>query len=88
MIYLPKGIWYDYFTKTSIKSKGESYTFPADLNTIPILVHGGNIIPQQKPNMTATQSRMSKIQLLCAPNEDASATGNLYFDDGDSLSTY
>lgn len=85
-VYLPFGTWYDYYSKAIISSIGENFTLPAPLDTIPILVRGGSIVPQQKPNRTTVYSRKSKIDLLCAPDDKGFATGKLYWDDGDSLS--
>nr|XP_022907549.1 lysosomal alpha-glucosidase-like [Onthophagus taurus] len=84
-IYLPKNIWYDYYTKQRIISTGENKTLAAPLDMIPILIKSGSIIPQQQPNKTTTFSRQSKIELLCAPDINKMANGKLYWDDGDSL---
>lgn len=86
--YLPSGIWYDYYKKTAIESKGERFNLSAPLDTIPILVRGGYVIPQQSALPTTTESRKSKIQLLAAGDASESASGLLYWDDGDSLSKY
>lgn len=85
-IYLPTGIWYDYYTKSIINSNGENITLAAPLEVIPILLRGGSIIPQQKPNGTTVYSRESHLELLCVPDEKGYATGRMYWDDGDSLS--
>lgn len=86
--YLPNSIWYDYYTKSYIRSKGEHYNFTAPLDTIPLLIRGGYIIPQQAPKPTTTESRKSKIELLVATDETGQAQGQLYWDDGDSLSKF
>ncbi|XP_018325921.1 lysosomal alpha-glucosidase isoform X3 [Agrilus planipennis] len=85
--YLPAGVWYDFYTKKSLFSKGETVNLSAPLDTIPILIRGGYILPQQEPKNTTTASRKTKIQLLAAPNEFGKGVGQLYWDDGDSLST-
>lgn len=84
--YLPKGLWYDYYTKSVIQSGGQNYNLSAPLDTIPVLIRGGYILPLQSPLNTTTESRKSKIQLLIATNEPGQASGDLYWDDGDSLS--
>lgn len=58
----------------------------APLDTIPVLVRGGFILPLQTPKQTTTESRQSNIELLVALNENGTASGKLYWDDGDSLS--
>ncbi|XP_047026536.1 uncharacterized protein LOC124634907 [Helicoverpa zea] len=57
-----------------------------------VAVKGGGIIPMQEPPLqgpvTTTNTRSSPLQLLVAPDRDNRATGELYWDDGDSLNTY
>ena len=84
--YLPKGLWYDYYTKSPIISKGESVNLSAPLDTIPLLIRGGYILPQQAPEQTTTKTRLNKIEILAAADEQLNAYGQLYWDDGDSLS--
>ncbi|HCM60309.1 MAG TPA: hypothetical protein DIS74_08065 [Bacteroidales bacterium] len=43
-VYLPEGNWYDWFTNTLI-SGGSDYTRQVDLETMPIFVRAGSIIP-------------------------------------------
>lgn len=85
--YLPAGVWYDFYnTKSTIRSFGGNYNLSAPLDTIPVLVRGGFVLPQQTPKQTTTESRKSKVELLVASNENGTASGSLYWDDGDSLS--
>lgn len=87
--YLPAGVWYDYYnSKATIKSSGNIYNLSAPLDTIPVLVRGGYVLPHQAPKQTTTESRKSKVELLVASDENGKATGKLYWDDGDSLSKY
>ncbi|XP_045462356.1 lysosomal alpha-glucosidase-like [Harmonia axyridis] len=86
--YLPKAIWYDFYSKAATISKGEFFNISAPLDTIPLFVRGGYIIPQQSPKQTTTESRKTPIHLLVALDEQGKALGQLYWDDGDSLNTY
>lgn len=43
-IYLPKGIWYDYFTKEKIESNGMWIQRTVDLQTLPIYVKEGTVL--------------------------------------------
>lgn len=43
-IYLPKGIWHDYFTKEKIVSDGKWITREIDLKTMPIYVKDGAVL--------------------------------------------
>ncbi|XP_046402984.1 lysosomal alpha-glucosidase-like isoform X2 [Ischnura elegans] len=88
--YIPKGIWYDFYSKEVISSSetGHMVTLPAPADTIPLLVRGGTIIPMQAPNMTTGQTRQNKIELMVAVDNDTTASGVLYWDDDDSLNTW
>ncbi|KAJ8950170.1 hypothetical protein NQ314_008023 [Rhamnusium bicolor] len=86
--YIPAGIWYDFYTKSGIHSIGQQFNLSAPLDTIPLLVRGGYILPQQTPKQTTTESRKTKIQLLVASDQKGAANGQLYWDDGDSLNLY
>ncbi|XP_043284600.1 lysosomal alpha-glucosidase-like isoform X2 [Venturia canescens] len=83
--YVPKGTWYDFYEKKRILSRGENYTLEAPLDTIPLLVRGGYILPAQTPSKTTTESRENPFELLIASDDLGLAEGELYWDDGDSL---
>lgn len=86
--YLPAAVWYDFYTLAVVPASGAQHTLPAPLDTIPILIRGGSVIPTQTPNVTTTESRKNDLELLITLDEDCRATGSLYWDDGDSLNTY
>ncbi|XP_057662919.1 lysosomal alpha-glucosidase-like [Diorhabda carinulata] len=86
--YIPKGTWYDFYNLEGSYSKGEKFTLDAPLDTIPLLIRGGCIVPLQAPKNTTTESRKSKIELLVASDEKKYAIGDLYWDDGDSLNSF
>ncbi|XP_046829832.1 lysosomal alpha-glucosidase-like [Vespa crabro] len=83
--YIPHGLWYDLYTKKSFFSIGQKITFNAPLDTIPLLIRGGSILPAQKPGATTTESRKNSFELLVALDQYNFAQGELYWDDGDSL---
>lgn len=86
--YVPAAIWYDFYTFKMLNvSEGKTMEMAAPLDTIPLLIRGGNIIPQQSALQTTTASRKTKFQLLVATNESQKAFGELYWDDGDSLNS-
>ncbi|KAF5269885.1 hypothetical protein FQR65_LT05683 [Abscondita terminalis] len=85
--YFPAGVWYDYYSKMPLESKGTFYNISAPLDTIPVYLRGGYIIPQQSPLLTTTKSRSSKIQILAASDLLETGSGQLYWDDGDSLNS-
>ena len=43
-LYLPKGVWVDFFTKEEINSTGEWTKKPVDLKTMPLYVKKGSKI--------------------------------------------
>lgn len=84
--YLPEGVWYDVYTKSPIVSQGQSVNLSAPFDTIPLLVRGGYILPQQAPEQTTTQSRLNRVEIFAAGDDQMNAFGEFYWDDGDSLS--
>nr|CAH7753047.1 unnamed protein product [Callosobruchus chinensis] len=86
--YLPKGVWYDFYARSSIISAGNVYNLSAPLDRIPLMIRGGQILPMQTPMSTTTLSRLTKMQLLVAADRNGQSSGQLYWDDGDSLNSY
>jgi alpha-glucosidase (family GH31 glycosyl hydrolase) len=86
--YLPSGaIWYsvyDYFYGSQVKSGQQTLTAPPDY-LIPVFVRGGHILPRQRPSTTTVASRLNELQLLVALDTNNQASGELYWDDGESI---
>lgn len=51
---------------------------------MPILIRGGVVIPAQKEALTTTDSRKNNFVLFVALDMLEAASGELYWDDGDS----
>ena len=51
-----------------------------------IQVRGGTVIPLQDPDLTTVASRTNSFSLLVALDAAGNAAGDLYLDDGESLS--
>lgn len=85
--YLPSGIWYDLFTRKAVQGTGSTITYSNVPDTdIPVLVHGGSIVPLRLESANTTRALRDKpFELLVAPENDGSASGSLYLDDGESL---
>ncbi|KAK9880761.1 hypothetical protein WA026_013083 [Henosepilachna vigintioctopunctata] len=83
--YLPKGVWYDYYTRSKQVSQGAEIKIQTAIDTIPLFLHGGVIIPTQTPASTTEEVRKSKFNLVAALDENGSAKGTFYWDDGVSL---
>lgn len=84
-VYIPRGLWYNYYSLLFFFSIGKHYTLPAPIDKIPLLIRGGSILPAQKPSATTTESRKNYFELIVALNEAGNAEGELYWDDGDSI---
>lgn len=86
--YVPEGKWYNLYTNEGLLSTGQNLTLNAPLDTIPLLVRGGSILPMQNNSRTTTESRKNKFSLFIALDKQQFATGELYWDDGDSLDSF
>ena len=79
--------WYDWYTLQPVSaSAGENKTLDAALTHQNIHVRGGYIIPMQKAGNNTKMTRKSAWSLLIALDASGSASGDLYVDDGITLS--
>ena len=85
--YVPDGVWYDLFTRKRVNGTGTTITYSDVPDTdIPVLVHGGSIVPMRLESANTTKELRDKpFELLIAPEDDGSASGTLYLDDGENL---
>jgi alpha-glucosidase len=86
-VYLPNGIFYDWYTHKRIQGRGATiHISNQTLTDIPLFLRGGVIIPvRTKSGMTTTEVREQNFELLVPLDSEGSATGELYLDDGISL---
>ena len=82
-LYLPRGTWIDYWTKESCESRGEWLERDIDLDTMPIYVKAGSIIPYGEEK-TATHNEIGPLTRL---EVYAGADGALHYDDGEKCFT-
>jgi alpha-D-xyloside xylohydrolase len=81
-VYLPAGQdWYDFWTGTKT-SGGQTITAPAPINSMPLYVKAGSIIPMGPVVNYATEKPDAPIELRVYRGKDATFT--LYQDSGDS----
>ncbi|XP_065907370.1 uncharacterized protein [Dysidea avara] len=85
--YFPRGRWYDIYTNnlTVSSSEGATVTLSAPIDHIPVHVRGGSVIPGKGAAMTTTETLHTSSTLLVALDDDGSAFGDLYIDDGESI---
>ncbi|MFZ0743469.1 MAG: glycoside hydrolase family 31 protein [Terracidiphilus sp.] len=78
-VYLPAGAaWYNYWTDERFQG-GQTITVAAPIDTIPLFVRAGSIVPMGAP-IESTQQKQAIARVLVYPGADASFT--LFSDDG------
>jgi len=83
-VYLPAGTWYDFWTgSTTTGAAGQTVTAQAPMETIPIYVRAGSIIPLG-PEITYADTMEDPIELRVYTG--ANGSFNLYEDEGDNYS--
>lgn len=82
-VYFPEDLWYDLETGTLAATGPSSQNVEAPLEKIPVYVRGGAILPFQEPAISTTQSRQNPFGLTIALDASGSATGELFWDDGE-----
>ena len=86
-IYLPKDIFYDFFTHERIEGTG-AFVQLSDVpfTAMPLYIKGGSIIPlRAESTNTTTELRKQNFVLWVAVNATNQAEGSLYLDEGDAL---
>nr|XP_007970400.2 sucrase-isomaltase, intestinal [Chlorocebus sabaeus] len=85
--YIPDAIWYDYESgaKRPWRKQRVDMYLPAD--KIGLHLRGGYIIPIQEPDVTTTASRKNPLGLIVALDENNSAKGDFFWDDGETKDT-
>ncbi|CAF4751621.1 unnamed protein product [Rotaria socialis] len=63
-------------------------TVAAPYDFIPLFLRGGSIIPHQQSAMNTVESRKKPLYLIVALDKDQQASGELFWDDGESIDTY
>lgn len=87
-VYLPsQERWFNYYTGEEQMHYGYQ-NFSADYDYLPLFVRGGAILPRQQSAMNTVRARRNPMNLLIVLDEQQTAQGNLFWDDGDSVDTY
>jgi len=81
LVYLPKGIWYDYWTNKKYTG-GTMIRVDAPLEIVPMFVRGGTIIPSGPEMRYVGEKPVDPITFAIYPDENGLASTTLYEDDG------
>jgi len=86
-VYIPSSDWYNYYTGEQYLYSKQFLNISSPLDTIPIFLKGGSIIPIQEYGNNTKYSRKNPFSLIIILNSDGNAEGDLFFDDGESIDT-
>jgi alpha-glucosidase len=78
-IYLPKGKWFDYWTKEPLKG-GNTIQREVEIDQLPLFVKAGSIMPFGPIVQSVEKAVDYPLFIEIFPNEEMS--GNVYLDDG------
>lgn len=81
LVYLPRGTWYDYWTSKQYKGN-QTINVDAPLDTVPMFVRGGAIIPTIAPMKYVGEKPSDPISFSIYLDQTGSASTTLYEDDG------
>ena len=81
-IYLPRGVWYDFWTRERTEG-GREITRDVDLETMPLYVRAGSILPLGPVKQHTGDPSNGPLSISIYPGQDGSSL--LYEDDGKSF---
>ncbi|HYG83244.1 MAG TPA: glycoside hydrolase family 31 protein [Pyrinomonadaceae bacterium] len=83
MVYLPEGVWYDYWTGK--RYAGETTVrVDAPLEVVPVFIRGGSIIPEGPEMRFVGDKPFDPVTFYVHPDAQGRASTTLYEDDGTS----
>ena len=82
VVYLPEGRWYEYWSQAKV-SGGAEVTAACDLDTLPLYVKAGAIVPMGPVKQYATERSSEPLDVHVYPGADGRFL--LYEDDGVSM---
>ncbi|KAF8888302.1 glycoside hydrolase family 31 protein [Infundibulicybe gibba] len=86
-IYLPKDTFYDFTTLARVQGTGATVLLSnISFTQIPVHIKGGVVLPlRMQSAMTTTELRAHDFEFVVAPGSNGRAAGQLYLDDGVSV---
>ncbi|MBD3190071.1 MAG: DUF4968 domain-containing protein [Candidatus Heimdallarchaeota archaeon] len=78
-VYLPKGVWFDYWTKEKITG-GKTITVEAPLDHLPLFVKAGTVLPMAPVVQHVEKTKKHPLILELFPSKKI--RGKVYLDDG------
>ncbi|XP_073343836.1 sucrase-isomaltase, intestinal [Pagrus major] len=85
--YIPDAVWYNYETMERLADRKMYVDMHLPGDKLGLHIRGGAILPTQRPNVTTTYSRLNPMGLIIALDDNKQATGELFWDDGDTRET-
>uniref|UniRef100_A0A0B7BEV5 Galactose mutarotase N-terminal barrel domain-containing protein n=1 Tax=Arion vulgaris TaxID=1028688 RepID=A0A0B7BEV5_9EUPU len=83
--FIPDDVFYNFSTGALQTQKGQTVQLNAPIGVINVHIRGGSILPLLPATQRTDLSRQQKFQLLVAVGADSSASGELFWDDGESI---
>ena len=80
-VYLPRGVWYDFYTGKRFEGEQE-ITISAKDDEIPLFVKEGGVIPYAKPLQYTTSDTLFEVELRCFGERDKLRPCCFFSDDG------
>ncbi|NWI99491.1 MGA protein, partial [Crypturellus undulatus] len=85
--YIPDAVWYEYETGTKISWRKQWIDMYLPADKMGLHLRGGYVYPFQQPATTTVDSRKNPLGLLIALDDNNNATGDFFWDDGESTGT-
>ena len=78
--------YFDYFDYTTYEGARKTHHIPAPLDTIPMLMQGGHVIPRRdRPRKSVGLMKWDPYTLVVVLDKNGAAEGTLYADDGETF---
>jgi alpha-glucosidase (family GH31 glycosyl hydrolase) len=83
-VYLPSGVWFDFWTDERITG-GREVTAPAPIDRVPLFVREGALVPMAPLMNYSNERPLDTLVLHVYPVRGGESSFTLYEDDGESL---